>query len=117
MFAFALGIPSINLKGDYLDTFFPMPLYAPNKILAELLEAAFEEGINILNEKSLTRLTEIFSDHDETQAMLCKQIMATNLGAKNAGVAVKLNTDAAIQSTPEAYLKLHLLSHRRKVCP
>lgn len=102
VFAFGVGLAHTNPAGEPLDCLFPQPIFAPEAELAELLSSqpagtstASVEQVAALNESSGGRL-----------------IPAAMLEADRPLTIVSLADDHAITSTAEAYLKLHLLSHR-----
>ena len=102
VFAFGVGLAHTNSAGDALDCLFPQPIFAPETELAKLLlsqptgtSTASVEQMAALNESSGGRL-----------------IPAAMLEADQPVTVVLLADDHAITSTAEAYLKLHLLSHR-----
>ena len=113
MFAFGLGIACLNSKGEYLDTYFPMPLHKPSNELTQLLHAEVDEGVNVLSPARFDKIARLISDHSEKGCYPQTDPRQDNPDdAKDIQlVAVRLTTDHIIQSTPEAYLKLHLLSH------
>ena len=118
MFAFGFGIAATNEKGECLDTFFPLPIYEPDVQLAAYLDKAFDDGVNELSTQQLNKIIEPLSglgnQQADAQAHIVRAFSASTASADTANaklVAVKLNADLAILSTPEAYLKLHLLSH------
>jgi len=113
LFAFGLGMASLNSKGEYLDTYFPMPLLKLSDKLTQILNAEVEEGVSVLSPTRFENITGLISEHTGGD----NNSKADNLSAESAYskniqlLAVKLTTDHNIQSIPEAYLKLHLLSH------
>lgn len=94
-FAMAIGVGTQNAKGEWLEVLFPEPELKPNpKEFAALAEAVGYTGGN--------------------QAIKLPDAVASRVFKKTDRpvVAVLLATDAPLTSVPEAYLKLHLLSHR-----
>lgn len=108
LFALGLGIGHKNSAGDWLDVFYSAPITGSiSDPLATALENAGYQGANQTIELTQKQLAEIAaSDHELSHAAKrlahCSQPCAL----------VVLASDAAAQSIPEAYLKLHLLSHR-----
>ena len=104
-FAFGFGISTLSEKGLELDCYFPKPIMDADSttegVLDELPIGAHEISAETAelfgrNAKSL----HIPSFRPESSKKL---------------VYVKLTEDVEIRSTPEAYLKLHLMSHRLRV--
>jgi 2,3,4,5-tetrahydropyridine-2-carboxylate N-succinyltransferase len=106
-FAFGLGVGTHNSAGDWLEVFFPAPLLSP---AAGLAAAAADLDSNAtLSPEQLKALSAAFAAAGEqAQAELADQLAA----AERPVVAVLLENDQAPANVPEAYLKLHLLSHR-----
>jgi 2,3,4,5-tetrahydropyridine-2-carboxylate N-succinyltransferase len=107
--ALGLGIGTKNSKGVWLDTFYPAPLYQPNAELVSTLRTQLSLG-------SGNQTIELSSDQIAT---LCKNdnsdisgIANSLQNSKQSAVLVIIETDETATSTPEVYLKLHLLSHR-----
>ena len=110
MFSFALGIGTRDSAGNWLEVFFPQPLLNPSSALtgkaAELLGFKGGNGCVDINDSQLQQLAQAVGSDDLRK--LCDQLT----GRSAPRVAVFLDTDAKPGSVPEAYLKLHLLSHR-----
>lgn len=109
MFAFGIGIASHNRRGDVLDVFYPAPL----KNLDEALGAALDErapvGDDMLQPKQAVGLADVLADRGQPGAAAGVRLLAE---ADRPLVFTLLAADGPIASTAEAYLKLHLLSHR-----
>ena len=106
-FAFGLGVGTQNAEGEWLEVFFPSPQLSPT----EGLIAAVGHGANdeVLSPEALTELQAALAGAGETgQAELAGEILASGRPA----AAVLLTEDTGPGNVPEAYLKLHLLSHR-----
>lgn len=101
MFAFALGLPRLDRQGACIDCFFPAPLKSPDAELDAAIRAQFSPGAALVPPESARAFVQ------ERQPAL-----APLLEADRDLLAVLLPTDAPIASTAEAFLKLHLLSHR-----
>ncbi|NRA42239.1 MAG: 2,3,4,5-tetrahydropyridine-2,6-dicarboxylate N-succinyltransferase [Pseudomonadales bacterium] len=110
LFSFGLGTAYQNSKGDYLDSYFPAPL--KDVELGDALQSIGYTNGNqtiLLDTEKLTALAAALQ-----QAGFVEQAeLATKLQASSqAVIAVALASDEKPNTTPEAYLKLHLLSHR-----
>ena len=106
MFSLAFGIGTKNSKGEWLEVYYPQPLFQPD-------EATVSGISNVINYSGGNTAIEL---DDKTIDQL---IDAVNLdlldslkGSDRPVVVTLLESDSAPASTPEAYLKLHLLSHR-----
>lgn len=108
LYALGLGVGTQNSKGEWLEVFYPRPLLNPNVTTAELVaEAVGYQGDNTvvtLTPEMLNRLNGKAGELDEV-------ILAFQESRKPL-VAVLLANNDGPKSVPEAYLKLHLLSHR-----
>ncbi|WP_458524861.1 2,3,4,5-tetrahydropyridine-2,6-dicarboxylate N-succinyltransferase [Onishia taeanensis] len=113
MLSFALGIGHQNTQGDWLDVYYPAPLFAPE---AGLVEAARQVLGAPTGNVAVSFLPEHCADLAEAlkAAGYAEQAeLAASLAASQRPlVATVLETDQAPESAPEVYLKLHLLSHR-----
>ena len=108
-YALAIGIGTRNRRAEWLEVFFPAPAFAPDagqvKRFGDVLGY---KGGNLcidLDDKSFARLMDA-TDASERESL------AMMADTNQPRVAVFLETDGPIESTPEAYLKLHLLSMR-----
>ncbi len=106
MYALGLGVGTKNKEGQWLEVFFPNPLLHPQDGEAEALGALADAGASTfdLTAEQLGKL----AAGNSSLAVLAKALA----DSKRPIVAVLLAEDTAPQSVPEAYLKLHLLSHR-----
>ncbi|HKI74828.1 MAG TPA: DapH/DapD/GlmU-related protein [Pseudomonadales bacterium] len=109
-FACAFGIGTKNRVGEWLEVFFAAPVFRPSAEGAKHLgETIGYAGGNVdidLDDDAIDRL--IAATTDEAQ----RHCLTAMRGSSRPRVATFLETDTAILTTPEAYLKLHLLSHR-----
>jgi len=112
LFSLAFGIGTQNRQGAWLEVFYALPLLAP---AAELAAAAAPilgyEGGNqaiAIDTDQAAELAKALKSIDPVQSALLTRLAE----AQKPLVATLLAEDAAPTSTPEAYLKLHLLSHR-----
>jgi 2,3,4,5-tetrahydropyridine-2,6-dicarboxylate N-succinyltransferase len=111
MFAIALGLAQQNAQGTPLAVYYPQPILAPSAALLAGLRAAKLEaaGVHWLSPLDLERLRRNWLDAGEaTQAALA----GTLLKAQGPVLLTCLGEDGPLEQTAEAYLKLHLLSHR-----
>lgn len=112
-FSVAAGVGTRNSKGDWLEVFYPAPLFEPEDWLVEALAAVvgYEGGNQVIELDNTTchALEEMFLQHNLLDHTL---VLGSLEASQHPRVLVFLATDAPLTSTPEAYLKLHLLSHR-----
>lgn len=102
LFAFGVGLAQTSPAGDVLDCLFPRPLLAPDQdIAAAIAEVA----------AGTSSIDPAFAAELNTRADT-ELVPSALLAADQPLTAVKLTDDAPIQDTAQAYLKLHLLSHR-----
>ena len=107
-FAFGLGVGTQNSAGEWLEVFFPQPVLSPSEALLAAAANISSNG-KALTASELQALQTALAESGETdQAQLA---LAMRDSARPA-VAVLLSEDSAPVNVPEAYLKLHLLSHR-----
>ncbi len=102
MFGFGLGIGTKNKKGEWLEAYYPSPRHHISRSEVQLLAAhlGYKGGnaaLEVQDARALASLGEPWAQFAQ---------------AKKPLVATFIETDDVIQSVPEAYLKLHLLSHR-----
>lgn len=112
LFAFGLGVGTRNDAGDWLEVYYPKPLLAPDAAVATALATSGYGGDNEplqLDRAGMQTLAVALHEAGATdQAELAAELAAS----RQPLVATALASDAAPQSVPEGYLKLHLLSHR-----
>jgi 2,3,4,5-tetrahydropyridine-2-carboxylate N-succinyltransferase len=106
LFAFALGCCRSSQRGQPLDYYFPAPVLAPDGALAAEISASFQPGEQVVDPAAAARFAARLPVGAERDA--CLALAETDRPL----AALRLEEDAAIGSTAEAYLKLHLLSHR-----
>ncbi|MDC0664196.1 2,3,4,5-tetrahydropyridine-2,6-dicarboxylate N-succinyltransferase [Marinobacter sp. SS21] len=112
-FAFGIGIGTQNSQGEWLEVFYQQPVLKPDAALVQCArETLGYKGGNqacAANQADLNALAEALraTDHKD-QAKLAE------LAAKSTRpvVVTLLESDETASSTPEVYLKLHLISHR-----
>ncbi len=106
-YASGLGIGTRNKKGDWLEVYFPNPILNPSaKVFSLFNEFDNQQTIPKADLVKLAGKLEQANSHD--YALLTEKLSTSSSPV----VAVCLETDVAPKSVPEAYLKLHLLSHR-----
>jgi len=112
LFSLAFGVGTQNRQGAWLEVFYAQPLLKPS---AELVDAVtpilgYTGGNQALAMTKLQAadISSALKNIDPVQAALLTRLAESQKPL----VATLLVDDSALNSTPEAYLKLHLLSHR-----
>jgi 2,3,4,5-tetrahydropyridine-2-carboxylate N-succinyltransferase len=112
LFSLAFGIGTQNRQGAWLEVFYAQPLINPAAdIIAAIAPVLGYTGGNqaiAFNTDQASKLADALKSIDAGQAALLTRLAESHKPL----VATLLAEDAALTSTPEAYLKLHLLSHR-----
>ncbi|AEF23429.1 2,3,4,5-tetrahydropyridine-2,6-dicarboxylate N-succinyltransferase [Pseudomonas fulva] len=112
LFSLAFGVGTQNRQSSWLEVFYAQPLLNPSaELVAKVTEKLGYTGGNqaiALTNQQAGELASALKGVDSVQAALLTRLAES---AKPL-VATLLAEDAALTSTPEAYLKLHLLSHR-----
>ncbi|USD20373.1 2,3,4,5-tetrahydropyridine-2,6-dicarboxylate N-succinyltransferase [Microbulbifer variabilis] len=113
IYSIGFGVGTCNSKGDWLEVFYPKPLFKPSAEIAKAVTETLhiESGNHSLplDATLLHSLTEkLHSAGAGEQAEILQQFANSHRPL----VVAVLSSDEAPQTVPEAYLKLHLLSHR-----
>ncbi|MBB4817075.1 2,3,4,5-tetrahydropyridine-2-carboxylate N-succinyltransferase [Pseudomonas alcaligenes] len=112
LFSVAFGVGTQNRQGNWLEVFYAQPLLKPSAQLVEAITpilsySAGNQAIAFSNAQAAD-LASALKEIDPAQSALLTRLAESQKPL----VATLLAEDAALTSTPEAYLKLHLLSHR-----
>lgn len=111
-FALAIGVGTKNTQGEWLEVFYQEPLLQPADAIVEAVKSATGyTGGNAAIEVDggeLSALADALAADFATQSA----IAAACTESQKPVVITVLETDEQASSTPEVYLKLHLLSHR-----
>lgn len=112
LFSLAFGVGTQNRQGTWLEVFYAQPLLNPNsELVSKVAEKLGYSGGNqaiALSNNQAGDLAEALKSIDAVQSALLTRLAESQKPL----VVTLLAEDAALSSTPEAYLKLHLLSHR-----
>jgi 2,3,4,5-tetrahydropyridine-2-carboxylate N-succinyltransferase len=112
LFSLAFGVGTQNRQGTWLEVFYAQPLVNPSaELVAAVTQVLGYTGGNqaiAFSNGQASQLAEIVKSIDATQGALLTRLAESHKPL----VATLLAEDAPLSSTPEAYLKLHLLSHR-----
>ena len=105
MHGFGLGLASKNNRGEILEVFYPKPLGNLSGNLVDSLSGVSGE----LDTSALNELANaLLAANEQEQAELAQQLRESSATV----VATPLVENAPPESVADAYLKLHLLSHR-----
>ncbi len=111
-FSLAFGVGTQNRQGTWLEVFYAQPLLNPaSELVAKVVEKLGYQGGNqaiAITTNQAGDLAEALKHIDSAQAALLTRLAESQKPL----VVTLLAEDAALTSPPEAYLKLHLLSHR-----
>ncbi len=109
VFASALGIASTNANGDMIEVFYQKPLFKPSAEIAAIFGEYAEAGQpTLLGNQELQQLANALREVSSEQSELADALTQSARPI----VLIHLLADEAPSSVAEAYLKLHLLSHR-----
>lgn len=108
LYALGLGVGTQNSKGEWLEAFFPQPLLNPDPVLASVVAdtLGYKEG------NSTLALTPSHLRQLDGKVGALNDLLRAFQDSRKPLVAVLLASDQGPKTVPEAYLKLHLLSHR-----
>ncbi|ANF26594.1 2,3,4,5-tetrahydropyridine-2,6-dicarboxylate N-succinyltransferase [Stutzerimonas stutzeri] len=112
LFSLAFGVGTQNRQGSWLEVFYAQPLLHPSgELVAAIAPLLMYEGGNqavTINTTQAAQLADAIKPLDTAQHALLTRLAESQRPL----VVTLLAEDAALTSTPEAYLKLHLISHR-----
>lgn len=108
MFAFGIGLATYSSRGDILDVYYPTPAKRLETTLSELL-GSWAPADGALSPEQASRLAEALLDAGHERLGSAARLLAE---ADTPLCWTELAEDRPIDTTQEAYLKLHLLSHR-----
>lgn len=110
--AFAIGLGTKNAKGEWLEVYYQAPLFQPGAdIITAAKEAIGYEGGNQAVEVDGGELEALAAALEAAAPAQAKLARACTESQKPVVITI-LESDIQSESTPEVYLKLHLLSHR-----
>ena len=118
MFSFSLGLATSDHHGGYLEAFYPAPTINLSAAACEAAAAALKaagvdytggNAAHALDDAALEKLGNALAG---TELSAMAALASSLAGAERQAIITVLESDAAPTTVPEAYLKLHLLSHR-----
>jgi 2,3,4,5-tetrahydropyridine-2-carboxylate N-succinyltransferase len=112
--AFGLGVATTNSKGEIIEVYYPQPeIYPAPAIMDAVLDCcgiAERENCCIeLNVDAQEKLAKAFRELDQTSSV---ELLQQLIDSSQTIIVCVLSSDAPPATVAEAYLKLHLLSHR-----
>ncbi|MGA8137541.1 MULTISPECIES: 2,3,4,5-tetrahydropyridine-2,6-dicarboxylate N-succinyltransferase [Pseudomonas] len=112
LFSLGFGVGTQNRQGAWLEVFYAQPLIQPSaELVAAIAPILGYTGGNqaiTFSTAQASQLADALKTVDAAQAALLTRLAESHKPL----VATVLAEDVQLTSTPEAYLKLHLLSHR-----
>jgi 2,3,4,5-tetrahydropyridine-2-carboxylate N-succinyltransferase len=108
VFAFGIGISRTSGRGEIIDCYFPAPIMRPEAAVAALIGAHFAAGTGDATPDQVAAFARALGDGASTLADVCMHLAE----ADRPLTVVLAENDGPIASTAEAFLTLHLLSHR-----
>jgi 2,3,4,5-tetrahydropyridine-2-carboxylate N-succinyltransferase len=113
LYSFGLGVGTQNAKGEWLEVFYAAPQIHPAATTTQALAQVLGYGggnqtIELSNAQAALLADALALAGDEVQAITARALA----NSERPLVATLLEHDSGPTSVPEAYLKLHLLSHR-----
>ncbi|MGP0013194.1 2,3,4,5-tetrahydropyridine-2,6-dicarboxylate N-succinyltransferase, partial [Pseudomonas sp.] len=112
LFSLGFGVGTQNRQGAWLEVFYAQPLIQPSaELVAAIAPILGYTGGNqaiTFSTAQASQLADALKTIDAAQAALLTRLAESHKPL----VATVLAEDVQLTSTPEAYLKLHLLSHR-----
>ncbi len=113
LFALALGCGTKNRDEQWLEVFYPDPMLNPDPRLLEVIREEVDyQGGNAALELTRRQVQHIARQWREADFEHEASFAVAFQESERPLVLTILESDADPASTPEAYLKLHLLSHR-----
>lgn len=116
--SFGFGLVTCDSKDEIIEVFYPRPQTAPDSALADIIIKACEfepvsNGYREVSASMLEALLSALAAAEQSPGVAAESELLKRLaGASQKLIVCVLSEDSAPVSIPEAYLKLHLLSHR-----
>src|SRR5690554_4990578 len=113
LYSFGLGVGTQNRQEEWLDVFYPAPELNPTTATTQALAQVLgyiggNQAIALSTTRAAALADALSLAGNDRQAATARALANSNRPL----VATLLETDSGPASVPEAYLKLHLLSHR-----
>ena len=113
LYCLGLGVGTHNTKGEWLEIFYAQPLLNPSANTVDAITKILNytggnHAINITPAQAAELADALADAGDDIQSAVARTLSKSQRPL----VVTLLESDAGPVSVPEAYLKLHLLSHR-----
>jgi 2,3,4,5-tetrahydropyridine-2-carboxylate N-succinyltransferase len=112
MLAYGIGVGTKNAKNEWLEIYYPTPVWKPEPgdavALGSVLPSPENNAIELSPEQLVKLAGAMQATGNDSQALVAASV-------KNSArpvVLTYLSEDSKASSVPEVYLKLHLISHR-----
>ncbi|MFK7863925.1 MAG: DapH/DapD/GlmU-related protein [Pseudohongiellaceae bacterium] len=112
--SFAFGIATHNSRSEIIEVFYPAPQFKPSASVSQLLVETFnlEPESNQTLEVSAETVESLLSGFIELNEEELARTLQAMLSSEKTLILCALSIDTPPLTVPEAFLKLHLLSHR-----
>jgi 2,3,4,5-tetrahydropyridine-2-carboxylate N-succinyltransferase len=112
-FAFGIGIGTQNKQGEWLEVFYQQPVMSPDNTLMEVVQNTFNyQGGNQAISATAEELSQFANALRQIGQTSHALLAEKAVNSVQPVVITVLDSDDSASSTPEVYLKLHLISHR-----
>lgn len=113
LYSLGLGVGTHNAKSEWLEIFYAQPLLNPAAAIVDAVTKTLNysggnQAISITTNQAADLADALASAGDDTLAAIARSLSKSQRPL----VVTLLESDTGPASVPEAYLKLHLLSHR-----
>ena len=113
-FAFGIGIGTQNNQGEWLEVFYQQPVITPDNGLIEVAQNVLDyQGGNQAVSVTADQLKALSDGLRQLGQMEQSALAGKAAESRRPVVVTLLDTDDTASSTPEVYLKLHLISSRQ----
>ncbi len=113
-FAFGIGIGTQNNQGEWLEVYYQQPVITPDNGLMEVAQNVLDyQGGNQAIAVTPEQLKSLSEGLRQTGQMDQSTLAGKAAKSQRPVVVTLLETDDTASSTPEVYLKLHLISSRQ----
>ena len=111
---FGLGLATTNTAGEIIEVYYPQPEIFPAQELVDAVmhSCALESRDNYCLEPDVDALEKLIEALRERKQTATAQLLDRLVHSSQRVIVCLLNNDSPPASVAEAYLKLHLLSHR-----
>ena len=111
LYTFGIGVGTKNARGEWLEVYYPAPLVNLDPEMSRVLRSVFSDlGSDI--EPSSEQLASLISALKANNFIELANVIKTLQTEDKCIIAVLQDKNLSPSTVPQAYLKLHLLSHR-----